>query len=171
MMMMMMMILVVFYERVRVRADTPVESSHRSKLRLRTVKTSKLRLGSWAGARGFRAADPEPLGPPTGGASPPRRDLTAMPPVRHPLGHGPWVGVWGLRADNPNPLVLPHGSDRLVQLLHQRNTVARRLLMVHTMPSRPKAALVRAYDLPGAQNNLGFSPPPGAATSEGETST
>ena len=54
--MMMMMVMMVIYlnfdEGLRVRADTPEELSHRSKLRL---VQRKLRCGSWVDAQGFQA--------------------------------------------------------------------------------------------------------------------
>ena len=62
-------------------------------------------------------------------------------------------------------------SERTRQVQHADITVGEETPYGarHAVPS--KAALVRAYDLPVAQNNLGFSPLLGAATSEGEIST
>ena len=59
------------------------------------------------------------------GVVPPRQVATAAKTskLQLRLRRGPWAGARGFRADNPNPLVLPHGSDRLVHLFHQRITV------------------------------------------------
>ena len=54
------MILSLFNEGMRVRADTPVESSHRSN-RNYSKQQQLLWHRSWASARGFPTDDPEPL--------------------------------------------------------------------------------------------------------------
>ena len=80
----------VFNERVRVRADTPRRVVPPKQSQLRS-KQQLLRRGSWAGAQGFRADDPKPLGPPEE-AQPPGSDLTSISAAMDlvPL---PWT--WG----------------------------------------------------------------------------